>query len=258
MHAAITALALIPVGALAFIFWRRQRTLQRETFIRHFAFPKGVFAKVIEHHPQLTQKDMELVSRGLRQFFLAYHRSGHRYVSMPSQIADDLWHEFILYTRHYEAFCQQAFGRFLHHTPAVVLKQSRLGNEGLRRCWHYCCREEDINPLMPSRLPLLFALDSTYQVANGFVYLPDCSGVRREGSTSHEESNVHCGTDFSDDAGIGSMASLLDLDGSSPHLDDGHSHTHAADHGQAMGDWLADSGDGSVSSGFGSFFGSGD
>ena len=28
--------------------------------------------------------------------------SGNKYVSMPSQIADDLWHEFILYTREYK------------------------------------------------------------------------------------------------------------------------------------------------------------
>ena len=57
------------------------------------------------------------MSRGLRQFFLAYLMSGKRYVSMPSQVADDLWHEFILYTREYDAFCRRAFGGFLHHTP---------------------------------------------------------------------------------------------------------------------------------------------
>ena len=34
-----------------------------------------------------------LVSRGLRQFFLAYLMSGKRYVSMPSRVADELWHE---------------------------------------------------------------------------------------------------------------------------------------------------------------------
>lgn len=243
MHAAITALALIPVGALAFIFWRRQRTLQREAFIRHFSFPKGVFAKVIAHHPQLTQKDMELVSRGLRQFFLAYHRSGHRYVSMPSQIADDLWHEFILYTRHYEAFCKQAFGRFLHHTPAVVLKQSRLGNEGLRRCWRFSCQEENINPRKPSRLPLLFALDSKYQVPNGFVYVADCSGVRREGQARDEGSTVYCGGDFSDNDVDGGTAGLSDNDG--PGHDHGSSDGHSGSHGDGSSDGGGSGGDGS-------------
>ena len=35
---------------------------------------------------------------------------GTRYVSMPSQVADDLWHEFILDIRD-ENFCRQAFRR---------------------------------------------------------------------------------------------------------------------------------------------------
>ncbi len=59
---------------------------------------------------------------------------------MPSQVADDLWHEFILYTRDYDAFCRRAFGGFLHHTPAVVLSEHRKSNEGLRRVWWYCCK----------------------------------------------------------------------------------------------------------------------
>ena len=84
---------------------------------------------------------------GLRQFFLAYLMSGKRYVSMPSQVADDLWHEFILYTRDYDAFCRRAFGVFLHHTPAVVLSEHRKSNEGLRRVWWYCCKYENIDPV---------------------------------------------------------------------------------------------------------------
>ena len=52
--------------------------------------------------PGSGRKDSALVSQGLRQFFLAYLMSGKRFVSMPSQIADDLWHEFILYTRDYD------------------------------------------------------------------------------------------------------------------------------------------------------------
>ena len=78
--------------------------------------------------------------------------SGKRHVSMPSQVADDLWHEFILYTRDYDAFCRRAFGGFLHHTPAVVLTEHRKSNEGLRRVWWYCCKYENIDPVRPTRL----------------------------------------------------------------------------------------------------------
>lgn len=30
---------------------------------------------------------------------------------------DEVWHAFILYTREYTAFCNQHFGRYVHHTP---------------------------------------------------------------------------------------------------------------------------------------------
>lgn len=63
-----------------------------------------------------------LVARALRQFFLAHLQSDPQYVSMPSQVDDELWHEFILYTRNYDAFCRRAFGRFMPMGEAVDLR----------------------------------------------------------------------------------------------------------------------------------------
>lgn len=238
MNAAL-AIALLLTSTTAWSFWQRQRRLQREAFIRHFAFPRGVFSKVIERHPHLSQKDMELVSRGLRQFFMAYHRSGYMQVSMPSQVADDLWHEFILYTRHYQAFCQQAFGRFLHHTPAIALQgRQQQANAGLRRCWRYACMEDNINPRKPSRLPLLFALDSKFHIANGFVYIADCHGLRREGEGHEAGTTVYCAGDFSDGSIDGSTSGMDDSS------DTGTSHGHHGsdgDHGSS-GDGGSDGG----------------
>ena len=182
--------------SLAVILWERQRRLRREAYIRDFLLPKGLFEALRVHHPQLTLKDCQLVSQGLRQFFLAHLKSGGKFVSMPSQVADDLWHEFILYTRAYEQFCRRAFGRTLHHTPAVVLGKRNQGNAGIRRTWHFACHEENINPLKPSRLPLLFALDSKLNIPNGFNYVPDCSGFKREGDTGYAAGGVYCGADL--------------------------------------------------------------
>ena len=109
------------LGLVALALWQRQRKLRREAFIRHAALPPGLFDKLRKKRPELTLKDCQLVAHALRQFFLAYLKSDRRFVSMPSQVVDDLWHEFILYTRHYQQFCGKAFGGFLHHTPAVVL-----------------------------------------------------------------------------------------------------------------------------------------
>ena len=189
-------------GAYLFGKWV---TLRRAEFIRTFRWPPGLLDRLQKHFPDFKRKDSALVSRGLRQFFLAYLMSGKRYVSMPSQVADELWHEFILYTREYDAFCRRAFGGFLHHTPAVVLSEHRKSNEGLRRVWWYCCKYENIDPVNPTRLPLLFALDSKFNIPGGFVYHPDCKELRKNGSAS-----AHCGGDFSDSSVDGSSAGFGD------------------------------------------------
>ncbi|PIR89089.1 MAG: hypothetical protein COU07_02570 [Candidatus Harrisonbacteria bacterium CG10_big_fil_rev_8_21_14_0_10_40_38] len=35
----------------------------------------------------------------------------------PSRVIDDLWHVFVLFTREYQRYCQENFGKFIHHTP---------------------------------------------------------------------------------------------------------------------------------------------
>ena len=178
----------------ATVFWRRYRRLQRERFIRDYPLPQGLYSKLRKRRPELELRDCSLVARGLRQFFLAYLNSGCRYVALPSQAADDLWHEFILYTKAYDDFCRKAFGGFLHHTPAIVLGSAKHDNAGLRRVWWHACKEESIDPLKPLRLPLLFALDAKLGISDGFHYVPDCSRL----SSSSDGGAVHCGGSFND------------------------------------------------------------
>lgn len=192
---------LLLFALLALALWQRQRALRRQAYIRHFELPRGLFEKLRKHHPALSLKDCQLVAQALRQFFLANLKSGRATVAMPSQVVDDLWHEFILYTRNYEVFCQRAFGRFLHHTPAVVLGPQRDVNAGLRRCFWHVCREENIDPRQPTRLPLLFAIDAKLQVAGGFHYTADCERLRaRAAADGGGGVAVHCGGDFSSDS----------------------------------------------------------
>jgi hypothetical protein len=177
-----------------------------------------LFEKLAARHPQLTLKDCQLVARGLRQFFLAYLKSGRKFVSMPSQVADDLWHEFILYTKNYQAFCKQAFGRFLHHTPAAVLGSQQQSNAGLRRCWWHVCRDENINPSKPTRLPLLFALDTKLNIVNGFRYAADCEARGAHRLAGAQGGIVYCGGDFGSagfDGGTDGFGDAASGDGSS-------------------------------------------
>jgi hypothetical protein len=194
METVVVGIIVLAAGIAIAALWLALQTHRRREFISGYEWPSGLLAKLESHHPGFTRKESALVGSGLRQFFHAYLRSGRQFVSMPSQVADDLWHEFILYTREYQSFCQSAFGGFLHHTPAVVLSPThKHNNAGLRRVWWHACKLENINPTQPSRLPLLFALDAKLKIPNGFVYHPNCEALRREQGSAAG----YCGGDFS-------------------------------------------------------------
>jgi hypothetical protein len=207
------AITLVVAALIALLLlrplYRHWLRLRRAEFIRTYAWPRGLLERLEKHHSGMERKDSALVSRGLRQFFVAYLMSGKRFVSMPSQVADDLWHEFILYTREYEIFCRRAFGTFLHHTPAAVLGAERRNNEGLRRVWWYCCKYENISPFRPTRMPLLFALDAKLNIPGGFTYHPRCEALRSAGAAGA----IYCGGDFANVSFDGSTAGLGDASG---------------------------------------------
>lgn len=197
----------------------------RSKFILSYPFPPGVLVGLQRKYPHLNAADHALVEKALRQYFLVYLKSGRKYVSMPSQAVDEVWHEFILNTRAYTKFCRNAFGRFMHHTPAVVMTSHQRSNEGLRRCWWYACREENIDPKNPLSLPLLFAIDRQLNIPDGFNYVPDCKqGTTHTGSDSMGGGTVHCGGDFSDTCFDGSSSGFGDCgDGSGDGGDGGDS-----------------------------------
>lgn len=203
----MSALTPLMIGAVAVLIGYatysnlQLRRAKRERYIRQFVLPNGLFKKLHEKRPEIDPRHHPLVARALRQFFLCHLKSGRQFVSMPSQVVDDLWHEFILYTRDYQRFCNRAFGAFMHHTPAVALGRGQNDDMGLKRTWRYACLEENINPKAPSRLPLLFAIDTKLGIANGFRYLPDCSKQKTPGN------DVHCGAHLGAGCGGGSGGS---------------------------------------------------
>ena len=162
-------LGAILLGIIFYIS-RAVKLSQRRNFIRHYKFPPGLLQKLQQTHPQIEAKDYALVAQALRQYFLAYLLSNKQPVAMPSRIADALWHEFILYTKQYAEFCRFAFGEFFHHTPAAAMGAHKESNTGLRRIWWYVCKEENIAPRNPLRMPLLFAIDGKLNIARGHRY----------------------------------------------------------------------------------------
>jgi hypothetical protein len=202
----LPGLVLVPV--VLYVAWRAWASWQRERVIREAPLPQFLKRKLRETYPHLSGKDADLVERGLRQFFLACHRSKRRFVAMPSKAVDAMWHEFILHTKAYDNWCQLALGYFLHHTPAEVLGQQADRNDGLRRAWYWACRDEAINPRHPTRLPLLFALDGKLGIEGGFSYVPDCRDIGRKSDQNGNGADSYCGSSFSDGSASGDGGSF--------------------------------------------------
>jgi hypothetical protein len=91
----------------------RRNTLDRATaVVADVDLPSAVF-KTCPWQPRA------LVETGLRQWLRCCApalRDG-QVIGMPSHAVDEAWHGFILCTARYSAFCDEAYGQFLHHHP---------------------------------------------------------------------------------------------------------------------------------------------
>jgi hypothetical protein len=121
-------IGLAIAGAIVLAAIVQQRSWRaRQGFIDNYDFPRGIRERVRKRYPHLTDSELDLVFDALREYFHLCRVAGRRLLAMPSQVVDVAWHEFILYTRHYEVFCRQALGRFLHHTPAEAMRSRSPG-----------------------------------------------------------------------------------------------------------------------------------
>lgn len=204
------AFSLLGLGVIALLVRHRLLEHRRQRFLASFRFPPALARKVRQTYPQLSEAQAARVLEGLRQFFAVSRRAGGRMVAMPSQVVDVAWHEFILSTRAYQAFCHEALGRFLHHTPAEAMASPTQAQLGIRRAWRLACLEEGMKPAAATALPLLFALDEQLGIPDGFRYALNCTGLTGasaagEGGAgvSYCASHIGCGSSSGCSTGCG-------------------------------------------------------
>ena len=184
-----------------YLGFRRFRFSKRQEEIEMFRFPSAIKSKVKYKYPHLTEQQIDKVILGLREYFHLCNIAGKNVVSMPSQVVDVAWHEFILYTRRYQLFCRTALGRFLHHTPAEAMESKTIAQAGIKRAWKVSCYRESIEPTLAHKLPLLFAIDAELEIPDGFKYALNCL------NSSKSKTNEYCATHIGCGSGCGSGCS---------------------------------------------------
>jgi len=188
----ITAVILL---GMSYFYFANKRARQL-AYIKSYAFHRSIREKITKKYPHLTNEQIHLIFRALRDYFYLCHRAKRKMVAMPSHIVDDAWHEFILFTRSYKKFCQHALGRFLHHTPSEAMTTPTLAQAGIKRAWRLACAKEKINPDTPERLPLIFAIDAMLDIPNGFTYTLNC-----QNSSSPNDQQGYCASHINCAAG---------------------------------------------------------
>ena len=187
----IILILIILLVLIFFYIWNQSRLKKyRENLIKTYKFPKKIENEILKKYPHLNEHQVKSVLSGLRTYFYLCNDSNKRFISMPSQVVDVAWHEFILFTREYESFCNRALGRFLHHTPAEAMRKPTLAQDGIKRAWRLSCKREKIDPLNPNHLPTLFAIDALLNIEDGFKYSLDCS---KSDSNQYCAGHIACG-----------------------------------------------------------------
>lgn len=164
---------LLIAGAAATAMITRWLQARRRRFLAGYQLPREVRRAFAAQHPQFGESEIDTVALALRQYFGVVQRAGFAYVGMPSRLADDLWHHFILSTGAYQKFCAGAFGRFLHHHPEAMAPHPSEIFDGMCRTWFHACALEDLDPARADRLPLLFRLDALLQARDGNLFAPN-------------------------------------------------------------------------------------
>jgi hypothetical protein len=168
--------------------------LARERYIDEYSFPLGVRQRVAKRYPHLTDAQLDLVFAALRDYFHLCRKAHRRLLAMPSQVVDVAWHEFILFTRNYQAFCNKALGRYLHHTPTEAMPDRTVATDGIKRTWRLACLRTGIDPKAAGAVPLLFAIDGQLAIPDGFNYVLNCMHmVSAAHANSYCASHIGCG-----------------------------------------------------------------
>jgi hypothetical protein len=208
----VVVLMLLGLVAATVVWWRALHR-SRGNFIDNYPYAKFLDQRLAARRPELSEAQRCLVFDALREYFQLCRAARKRMVAMPSQVVDDAWHEFILFTRQYQHFCTSSFGRFLHHTPAEAMRTPTQAQDGIKRAWRLACQREGIDPKAPHNLPLLFGIDAMLGIAGGFIYQPNCMVSRTSGINSGTDSGF-CASHIGCGGGCGGSSGDTASDGS--------------------------------------------
>lgn len=82
-----------------------------------------IIKRFIKHHPYIPVEDASLIFEECKKWLYLCHISDERkiapFISPELVLIDEMWHNFILFTKEYSEYCLESFGYYMHHAPNV-------------------------------------------------------------------------------------------------------------------------------------------
>ena len=67
----------------------------------------------------VSKEEAKVYERELKRYLILAAKSETTDMPMTSKEVDELWHTFLLFTKEYQKFCNESFGKFVHHVPHI-------------------------------------------------------------------------------------------------------------------------------------------
>ncbi|MDO8772080.1 MAG: hypothetical protein Q7K57_25910 [Burkholderiaceae bacterium] len=195
-------LVVVVISAL-----QNRQYLRQQEALQCYVFPLSYFEEVKTRYPHLTETDVAKAFEQLRFYFTICRKKEPKTVAMPSKLVDVCWHIFITDTRHYRQFCDDVYGKFLHHMPKVEVtvprqdettdgdvakvesKEAKVQRLAVKaheleaaRVYQWAVMlheplQDDVKASVEEHIavsiPLLFSIDQEMRIADGYCYPPE-------------------------------------------------------------------------------------
>ena len=113
--------------------------------------------KLVKDHVCVSEDEARALFREVKRFLHLNRADRSRIWDMYSHRVDEVWHQFVLFTRQYMDFCQRYYGLYLPHSPSnspqtqrggtaadvpsatfaeFAARYERMYGEPLPDCWH--------------------------------------------------------------------------------------------------------------------------
>lgn len=173
----------------------------RLDYIQEVVFPEGATQRLSLAFPHLNPEELYICEKGFREYAAACAIEGLKGMAMPSKAVDEVWHQLILHTQFYHAFCKKAFGTYLHHDPGVLKNNNKkvsdipcvsavnvdgsnlndhspiiakqASEEEIARSWRGALRARAYWQDESTDVPLLFEMDYRLNIPSGIIHTVD-------------------------------------------------------------------------------------